>query len=176
MHLATAMLLVQEEWATWILNIVAASSSETSVITDQLAQTRIPAVFTSGAQHALYTLKPHAKYDLFAETNWTHAPYAFCAATYKSSKRLHRRNFCARIKMCTSYTKSVFPNSMKKGRLHRSTGQTFVLRRDSAYRRSYDPRWRPKPQGRSLLMHVYLDISLTGTQEPRVLKLLTIRH
>lgn len=56
MNLATAILWVQEEWATWILNIVAASSSETTVITDQLAQTRIPAVFTSGAQHALYTL------------------------------------------------------------------------------------------------------------------------
>jgi len=118
----------------------------------------------------------HAKYDLFAATNWTHAPYAFCAATYKASRRLRGRNFWARIKMYTSYTKSVFPNSIKKGRLHRSTGQTFVLRRDSAYRRSYDPLWRPKTLGRSLLMHMYLGISLTRAQEPRVLKLLTIRH
>jgi len=82
----------------------------------------------------------------------------------------------ARIKTYTSYTKSVFPNSMKKGRLHRSTGQMFVLRRDSAYRRSYDLQWRPKTQGPSLLMHMYLGISLTGAQERRVLKLLTIRH
>ena len=55
MNLATAILWVQEEWATWILNIVAASFSETPVITDQLAQTHVPAVFTLGA-HALYTL------------------------------------------------------------------------------------------------------------------------
>jgi len=120
--------------------------------------------------------KRHAKSDLFAATNWTHAPYAFCAATFKASKTLRGRNFCARIKMYTSYTTPVFPNSMKKGRLHRSTGQAFVLRRDSAYRRSYDPRWRPKTQGRRLLMHMYLGISLTEAQEPRVLKLLTIRH
>lgn len=56
MNLATVILWVQDEWATWLLNIVAASSSETSVITDQLALTHMPAGFTSGAQRALYTL------------------------------------------------------------------------------------------------------------------------
>lgn len=56
MNLAAAILRVQEEWATWILNIVAASSSETSVITDQLAQIHTPAVFTSVTQHALHSL------------------------------------------------------------------------------------------------------------------------
>jgi hypothetical protein len=65
---------------------------------------------------------------------------------------------------------------MKNGRLHRSTGRMFVLRRDSAYRRSYEWRWRPKTQGRRCLMHIYLGISLIEAQERRVLKLVTIRH
>jgi len=120
--------------------------------------------------------KRHAKYYLFAATNWTQAPYAFCAATYKASKRLRGRTFCSTIKLYTSYTKSAFPNSMKKRRLHRSTGQMLVLQRDSAYRQSYNPRGRPKTHGRSLPMHMYFGISSTWAQERRVLKLLTIRH
>jgi hypothetical protein len=69
-----------------------------------------------------------------------------------------------------------FSEQREKEILHRSTGPMFVLRRDSAYRRSYDPRWRPQTRGRRLLMQMYLDTSLTWPQERCVLKLLTIRH
>jgi hypothetical protein len=56
MNLATAILWVQEEWATWIPNIVATSSSATLVITDQLAQTDTCSLHFGSTTCLIYSL------------------------------------------------------------------------------------------------------------------------